>query len=311
MKYLMRAAQRVATTGSPKVRPAMPSRSPIAEADQRLNIDSFAAHFDVPVVPERTAPVVEEEQERTALRGSGRPVKRYPATEKQASLAVEPTIVLAEPVVPTVQLKPRTENAPARGKHGREAPARALAPSTTFAGPQQQLVPRDFEPPSFPEKATVLPDRPSRRANALPDPANVESRSPIPDRSRMEPVNAATQERALERESAADTLMDALNRAISWVERQARPSQDAKRAESPTDSSPVRSQPRLGEMVQVRPLRQALRDSRPITHLEIGKIEVEVVPPAKPAQNAASPRPSPKTTGFSGPSRPVFGWRQR
>lgn len=308
MKYLVRAARRLSTAGAPQVRPAMPSRSPLAEADQRLNIDSFAAHFDVPVAPERPAPAPEE-NEPVASRGSDR--TRHPAAERPPSPAIASAVAPSDPVVPAVQPTPKSENAPARGRPGREAPAQASPPSTMRASrPQKQAAARDSEPPSFAENATVPPDRrppepPARRVNALPDPATAEGRSPARDRSRMEPVNAAKQERALESERAADS---ALNRAMRWVEGRSR---EAERGERRKASSSPGSQPRLGERVEARPVRATLRDTRPITHLEIGKIEVEVVPPVKPAQNAAPPRPGPKRAGLSGPSRPPFGWRQR
>ncbi len=308
MKYLMRAARRLSTAGAPKVRPAMPSRSPLAEADQRLNIDSFAAHFDVPVLSERTAPAPEE-NEPAASRGSDR--TRRPATERPPSPVIESAAAPSDPVVPAVQPTPKSENAPARRKPAREAPAQASPPSTTRAArPPKQAAARDSEPPSFAEKATFPPDRrppepPTRRVNALPDPATAEGRSPAPDRSRMEPANAAKQERVLESERAADS---ALNRAMRWVEGRSR---EAERGERRKEFSSPGSQPRLGELVEARPVRATLRDTWPITHLEIGKIEVEVVPPPKPTQNAAPTRPSPKTTGSSAASRQRFGWRQR
>src|SRR5262245_32810229 len=65
VKYLRRAARRLATVGASdgvaSVRPAIPSRSPLAEADQRLNLDSFAERFNAPLVPESTAPMIKDE----------------------------------------------------------------------------------------------------------------------------------------------------------------------------------------------------------------------------------------------------------
>lgn len=307
MKYLMRAARRLSTAGAPKVRPAMPSRSPLAEADQRLNIESFASRFDVPVVPERAEPAPEE-NERAPFGGSDRGMRNHPAAGPTWP-AVEPAMVPSEPVVPAVQSEPQGDNAPARGRPGRDAPARASPPSTTrSAGPRKQAVARDSEPPPFPQTATVLPDRPTSeppaaRVNALFHPATVEGRSPAPERPRIEPANAAT--RVLERKGPTDTMLDAMNRAMSWVEGQARRPRAAERGERTRDPSSPGSQPRLGERVRARPIREAPRDSRPIVHLEIGKIEVEVVPPVKPPRNVAPPRPGPRA------SRPTFGSRQR
>lgn len=314
MKYLMRAARRLSTAGAPQVRPAMPSRSPLAEADQRLNIDSFSAHFDLPVVPER-AQAAPEEDEPALRSGSARARRRHPAAEMPPSPAVGPALAPSKPVVPSVQPKPQSENAPARGKSGGKALAKTRPPSQRRAVRlPQPAAARGSEPPSFSDKATVLPDRrgpevPARRVTGLPDAATAEDRSLAAEPLRREPANRV--KGAAEREPGADTAMDALSRAMSWVDGQGRRSREAERGERRKESSSPGSQPRLGERVEARPLRAILRDTRPITHLEIGKIEVEVVPSAKPAQNAAPTRPSPKTTGFSGPSRPVFGWRQR
>jgi hypothetical protein len=340
MKYLVRAARRLSTAGAPRVRPAMPSRSPLAEADQRLNIDSFSAHFDLPMVPERAgaAPasrssdrtrhpaaerppsplIVSEaapEENKPASRSSDR--TRHPAAERPPSPLIESALTSSDPVVSAVQPTTKSENAPVAAKPARKAPAPASPPSTMRASqPKKQAAPRDSEPPYFAEKATVPPDRPgpevpARGVNALLDPATAGGRSPAPERSRRVPVNAPKQKRATEREPGADTAMDALSRAMSWVDGQGRRSRDAERGERRKESSSPGSQPRPGERVEARPVRATLRGTRPITHLEIGKIEVEVVPPAKPAQNAAPTQPSPKTIGFSVPSRAIFGWRQR
>ncbi|MEX2261859.1 MAG: hypothetical protein WD696_07895 [Bryobacteraceae bacterium] len=127
----------------------------------------------------------------------------------------------------------------------------------------------------------------------------------------MEPAYAAAREPAPQRERAADAAMDALSRAMRWVEGRSGNAREEARGERGKDSSSQRPQARLGETINARPLRPALRDMRPITHLEIGKIEVEVVSPVKSAQGAAAPRPSPKAAGFRSASRRGFGWRQR
>src|SRR5688572_16560344 len=45
VSYLARAGRRALAEPVALVRPAMPSRSPVAEVDQRLNVDAFAQHF--------------------------------------------------------------------------------------------------------------------------------------------------------------------------------------------------------------------------------------------------------------------------
>jgi hypothetical protein len=68
---------------------------------------------------------------------------------------------------------------------------------------------------------------------------------------------------------------------------------------------------RPGEASPPWPARATPRDTRPVTHLEIGKIEVEVVAPPKPARTSAPPRPARESDGFGRALRQTFGWRQR
>lgn len=316
MKYLMRAARRLSTTGAPaagaaKLRPAMPSRSPLAEADQRLNIDWFAEHFDVPAVRERSEAAGENEP--VAPSASDRSGSL--ASERSPSPMGEPRIA-SEPTIPAVPSASESESAPARAKPAGATPRQESPRSAArLTRRQTQTAAGDSETP-VQEKPMPSPDRraagpPSRRGKSLPDPAAAEGSRPAPGSLRMEPASAAAREPAPQRERVANSAMDALSRAMRWVEGRSRTSREEERGERRKDSSSQRPQARLGEMVEARPLRPAPRDVRPITHLEIGKIEVEVVPPAKSAQGAAAPRPSPKAGGSRSAPRRGFGWRQR
>ena len=298
MKYLMRAARRLSATGAPvagaaKLRPAMPSRSPLAEADQRLNIDSFAELFDVPVVRERNdaaaenEPVVPSASDRSGSLAS----ERSPSPMGEPRIASEPTI----PAVPSAS---ESESAPARAKPAGATPRQVSPLSAARPTRPRTQTASDSGTPSVPEKPIPSPDRraagpPSRRVNSLPDLAAAEGSRPVPGSSRREPAQAA-REQAPQRERA-DPVMDAVSRAMRWVEGRSRNSREEERGDHRKDSSSQRPQPRLGEMVEARPLRPTLRDVRPITHLEIGKIEVEVVAPVKSAQSR--PRPSAQSEG--------------
>ena len=311
MKYLMRAARRLPSPvpGAAKLRPAMPSRSPLAEADQRLNIDWFAEHFDVPVAREKTEPVGDEP---LASGASERPGSV--GSERSPSPMGEPRIAPAELGIPAV--RGATESESARANPAGEPPRQASPPSAArLKGPRTQAAAGDPGTPVA-EKPIPSPDRrvagpPSRRAKSLPDPGAAEGRRPAPGSVHMESASAAAREPAPQRERAADPTMDALSRAMRWVEGQSRNSPHEERGEHRKDSPSQRPQPRLGEMVEARPLRAAPRDLPPVTHLEIGRIEIEVAAPVKSAQGAAAPRPRPKAAGSRSASRRAFGWRQR
>jgi hypothetical protein len=108
-------------------------------------------------------------------------------------------------------------------------------------------------------------------------------------------------------------MLDALSRALAWVEGDARRTAEAERAEKQQATTTPAPAPRarFDERGPSRSSEAAQRDMRPVTHLEIGKIEVEIVPPVKPAQSAAAPRREPRPSGPGFPRRQPFGWRQR
>ncbi|HEX7177271.1 MAG TPA: hypothetical protein VF240_18585 [Pyrinomonadaceae bacterium] len=297
MKYLLRAARRTELAGaSPRARPAIPIRSPLAEADQRLNIDSFAARFDAPAVAERAAPHTPEEEPF--------PV---PASERQAGTSAaaaesRPT-PSAAPAAPR-RSRGETSHEPARGKDVRESQQHTAPPHTTRdARPRGRLSPGDTEDKSAP----LLSARPVRRVNELPGPLHAEGDGPVPERPRVnEQAKTAKGE-----QPPSGNMLDALSRALAWVEGDARRTAEAERAEVQATPPAPAPRARFDERERGRSSEAAQRDLRPVTHLEIGKIEVEIMPPAKPAQNAAAPRREPRTNGLSYPRRQPFGWRQR
>ena len=308
MRYLLRAALR-AETAAPAARPAIPSRSPLAAVDQRLNIDSFASQFDLPLVNERDAApfdadepgLLPSDEGGTApsrsreARGqdAGRtpPTSRPPERDGRRGATPETT-----PRAPSEQARPAplpsTSDASAAG-HA-DGAGLGEAGTSTAAGRADALRPPEAPPP------------PGRRVNALPDPSAEGGRAPSrgpeapgglsPQRSK--PPTAA--------DSAAESMLEALSRAMSWVEGGGGRAGEAGRAGEQSARPAPRARP---DEAASWPLRATPRDTRPVTHLEIGKIEVEVVAPARPAP--APPRQAPGGGRPGGVPRRSFGWRQR
>jgi hypothetical protein len=304
MRYLMRAARRSTAVGVTQVRPAIPSRSPLVEADQRLNLDSFAAQFTLPSTRERNAQPLEDE-EPFPLPSSEQQAVRNDAAESPSS--------------PTGDSERKTRRVTSRSEFkqtetleeaDRESPSNvSTQPEAHSARPREQPVRRASETSTASQQS---PARQTRRVNALPAPASAEGHAPAPAPARAESSRVAGREQTPAAEAAAEPVLSALNRAMAWVEGQPPRTREAGRGDErmpPTSTAP---RPRFGETLPSRPGRATPRDRRPMTHLEIGKIEVEIMPPQKPAPQTASSRPAQqKTPGFGSALRQTFGWRQR
>jgi hypothetical protein len=140
------------------------------------------------------------------------------------------------------------------------------------------------------------PSQSTRPANSLPAP--LEDNPIVPFDPQPEPVEPGGKR---PQQSGLAAVIQSLDEAMSWVEGETRQADDLSQA----------TQPPPGETVREQPIRSLVHETQPVTYLEIGKIEVEVVPPVKPVQTLAPPRPGPKTSGFSRTSARTFGWRQR
>lgn len=309
MRYLMRAAQRLSTAPTPTLRPAMPSRSPVAEADQRFNLDAFAAHFDMPAAGAGTAPEFEESEPEAF--GDPEPIRG----ERRA--AETPMRAGAEPGVPAFGSKRQIGQAPASSETIRGVPAQASPPSAgRSVQAQKPAMTRESGFPFAPQKPAIPPGRPGkpgprgRRVNALFEAETPETRDFQPHPSASQAAHPATRGRTAEHERSADPVMDALHRAMSWVDGQPRRSRTEDPGESRNPYAP-RWQGRQNELAPAPPAGEPARNSRSVTHLEIGKIEVEIVPPAKPVQHATTPRTGPGAASSGSASRRTFGWRQR
>jgi hypothetical protein len=273
----------------------MPSRSPVAEVDQRLNIDAFAQHL----ASRHAAPSVAEEieaPERVHETGivpeaASTRTRRKRSAARRAGAAheieAERTAAQPRPMHPIPKAAPM-DAASARGeaitKRRRATPA--IREST-------EAVAR--ERPGDSHRASA---EPSRRAPALSSAEIVgETRTAArarPDdareRARRDPPPASL-------EPSMKSVLDAVKRATSWIEA-------GERRERSRETAPLRP------AAPAPPSRAHGRRPAPVTHLEIGRIEVEVVAPAKPAAPASRPHATAATSGSPAASRP-FGWRQR
>jgi hypothetical protein len=143
---------------------------------------------------------------------------------------------------------------------------------------EPRSAPHDAHPPASDDAPRAL----ARRASVLP---SVDAGSRNANRTELEP--------------SMSKVLEAVRRATSWIEagqrRQGRHEDDG----------------RVRPIAHTRDARTASRHTAPVTHLEIGRIEVEVVPPAKPA--APSPRATSTPTSRAPlvTPGPAFGWRQR
>jgi hypothetical protein len=305
--------------GPPSARPAIPSRSPLAEADQRLNIDSFASRFDLPLNFEgqAAAPLAEEEMEHATAEGrefsSSRPDEARRSNDTQRTAKASET---AGPPAPRV----KTEDAAPRVRPPRETPSHTSTQpevhNTRRAEPPAGKSPETSTAPEiFNAPRTHRPRTQSvRLANPLPDPSAEDGRTRTPELDATEGGRLVRAKRGPAEEAAAESVFEALGRAMSWVERGGRRRLDEEAAEGrAARPAPLPRAPhaRRGEATPVWPARTTPRDTRPVTHLEIGKIEVEVVAPPRPAQTSAPPRPAQSSDGFGRALRQTFGWRQR
>ncbi|MBI1356578.1 MAG: hypothetical protein GC160_19730 [Acidobacteria bacterium] len=175
-------------------------------------------------------------------------------------------------------------------------------------------VPPDATSHQSEARAVVRPAGPASEAAQPPEPP---ARSPAPDKS-FDPSDARI-----------DRMFDALRSAQRWVSTP--PAEASEPADAPRRSGPKPSRSAPAEpsqtpvqpsaqamqpavtLAETRALRAAVQKVQPLTRVEIGSIEVEVVAPTRPPV-APAPRALPRGSGapaFSARSAPSFGWRQR
>jgi len=294
VSYLARAGRRALAEPAAVVRPAMPSRSPVAEVDQRLNIDAFARHLAPQHAARSAAEALEAPEEvlETGIVPEIKRTRRRRSTARRGGAAhdieAEGTAAQSRPMH-SIPGAPTTDAAPARGPGVAEG--RRSAPAT---GASTEAVARER-----PGDSHRTPAEPSPRAQALPPREIVRETRTVtsarPDDAR-ERARLDTPPASLE--PSMTSVLDAVQRATSWIEAGER------RIERPRKAAPVRAP------APAPPARAQTRRPAPVTHLEIGRIEVEVVGAAKPAAPPSRPHAAASTGSSPGASRP-FGWRQR
>lgn len=304
VNYLSRIARRglpVAasagrTPGAPP-KPAKASRSPVAEADQRLHLENFAdALISAPFEPggEGTDglhdPTINESPDAGATETPARtPRLQPPAARRQRAAAPSrgsPT---------TEESRPRLATA---------TPVPSLAPQDTESGVHSDIV--DIE------QSTTVPDTSLR---TQPDPQPQRARVMRSERSASAPVPRTSEANV---RSVTATPTDVLTKRLAVLERWMEADPEA-RPSSASHAQPAEARPAIESAAAERTPRSSHRawaDSTasvsPESRLEIGSIEVEVVaPPKAPVQQAQRmPRRSERPIERGLRSTP-FGWRQR
>lgn len=303
MSYLARSAGRLAGPGRPM--PAMASRSPLALADQRLNLSWFAA----------AAP-----GHRMAPRERADAADDAAAPVDTASRAPDPA---PPPRAPTATASAMTERPAPRGaadpgKLPRPSPMRAAPPREPPRPRPAQAVPDDGAAPR-PGARMVARALPGRQAGRLPADRAV---PPAPNGSPAFPAQARPERSSLPetRERSARPAADGprpadpqARKSVAQLRPAAEPADPVAaltaalaRASAWTQAPPVAAEP-VPAALPAAPLR---RREAPQPRLQIGRIEVEIVPPPVP-QRAPRPARAPAPPMATAPAQRAFGWRQR
>lgn len=290
MKYLARALG----GASGAIRPITPSRSPLAEADQRLHLDGVAAAYEVGAGMSQDAAAESLVEIDHGAPGLGSlDASRGTSGARRASEPTMPRTPSRSPVrTSRAEVVPDRRGVPLRVRGPVVVPgAAAASPSITS--------PEDSRPGvTTTTTRAVPPDYPPRLASDLmssgvPRPS-LESSASKPEAS----ASSAGSEPSLDR---------ALAQVAAWLKRPgtaARPAQPIERDPSRLSGSPPsvvagRSSAPDPELASVT--------AQAAPRLEIGTIEVELVSPAPRPVRARSESRRAESPGS--PSRP-FGWRQ-
>jgi hypothetical protein len=324
MSYLPRAAGRLAVPRGQAPRSAIPSRSPLAAADQRLNLPGFADRAaspvrrhdssDGPAPDEPLMPGVSGDKHKPGL-----PQARLDKLERPRSTGKIPTPPVSPLPSGPVSSTPRsgitsdTTAIIARGRISPQSPGTAATSGT----PKPTGDPR---PAPTTDSSLVRPTAErARRSDTL---GRSVPREIAPDSSGGSKAGHTTATvddvaplNAQRSGGGSEGIAEALGRAVAWVER--RPSVAGRDARGSASGTRERSEPRarplaVGTGAALVPF--AARDQRtaaPVARLEIGRIEVEVVAAPQPAARAAPQRLArPAARPLASPAR-TFGWRQR
>jgi len=308
------AAGSVARAPGVPAKPAIASRSPVAEADQRLHLEGFEGVFisahDVPAdeithdfftsLPDESSAADALEVPKAAQSQTAAPTGRH-AAERQSSLARSD------------KSKPRSEPAsPSAARQGLsdDRPLSAAVPTVhrPTAVTRVDSSPDSVEPGATKNEAadalaaspTVSQSRPIRTAGT----AQITSASQPSSESTAHPVTAAP----------TDALTKQLAALEHWLEGPQESQTSPAEAGHTDEGQPVTKSTTTARSARSAYVPQVTSSAglESQSRLEIGSIEVEVIAPAKVPVSQERPMPHrpQRSAEHVSHARP-FGWRQR
>lgn len=295
MSYFARLAARASVgfareTGS-KAQPAMPSRSPLVEHDQRLTLPGFAERaLDSGPVSSAAPSAAFEGGEATPASDAAATVARKasPAFTPSPAAALGLRDGWSEAVSSSVALPGGLEDGPA-----------VVEPAPSAGAPWSAAL----EPRSI--SSTPLPSE-HAASSALEAPAALPSGAP----------------KVSELAPPARSIFEALSRADAWTRSTSTPGTAASPSERAADAA-LETRPSLPA---ITPAVYAEAPEAPEATIglpggpmvSIGRLEIEVVAPPRaepasaPRRNERVPRPAPRAAAPASFAAPrAYGWRQR
>lgn len=284
MSYFVRAANRAsnAVPASPALaaRPATAIDSPLVEEDQRLNLDLGE---DFAVVPLAAHPPLSPDDAALPRAQGADPVDPVPVAPVEADTRQEP---IAPDMFAQEPLIAPPDDPPSPDPPNQSNPE--AVPVIEYPGPP----PVDANAGTMDTSGTTDPEPP---APSMPTTAREKGRKPDDLQS-----------------SPLASMMKAVAAAERWVAEDPAPPQMVQPPRMADEAFATQDHQDTMSVVPILPPTMPDRPQPPAPHgptVEIGQIEIEVVPPPAPAQ----PRPaSSRPAAAPAPKAAVpFGWRQR
>jgi hypothetical protein len=287
----------------------MRTGSPLAEADQRLHLDAFAARFDAPLarpaaaVADELAPDPFEAEAADAMEdASSRSPARLGRPGRAETLAPGPRPMpsSALPLPSTTSAVVPPPVAASRRRSDAAEPASRFAASPPSPG--RAPAPRS----SASEMPAPVPERPRPRDAVAREPDLAPAPLPPIDPSRARATPSMTTPTTTPAPRVPDAVSQALAKVATWLDQ---PTPPALPAPAVAEASAAREREAPSSVARREPLRASAEPTGPSRpRLEIGSIEVEVVTPQRPRR---APAPARTPGPAAGSMTPVFGWRQR
>jgi hypothetical protein len=302
-------------------RPAVASRSPVAEADQRLHLDDFAAAFiSVPAEPAGDAaqdldaslpdaPAAGRAFEAPGVAQSPTPVspRQLVVARQSGSAMSDKSIASSDPVTASTKIQEVSD--------GRAPGTANPSVARPTAGLSVDSYPDGIESNASSNKST---DTMIEATDALAASPTVPQSRPIgtPGPEQSASVSRSSPESAIATVTAvpSNALSKQLASLERWLEGAPEPQTSPADAPSSAEAQPVAESRATAQSARPAHAPPATSSASidPHSRLEIGSIEVEVIAPAKvpvPRERQMPTRPGRSTERHS-LARP-FGWRQR